>query len=169
MLIIMGGLPGTGKTTISKALARRLGAVHLRIDTIEEVMLADSNDALVDGGAGYRVAFAIAADNLRLGATVIADSVNPIGLTREAWRGVASRAGVPIVHVMLICSDSAEHKKRIESRPAGTRGFDWSEVQSRSIEAADREFVVIDTSHRTVEHCVEALVKVLSTESRQVP
>ena len=36
MLIVFGGLPGTGKTTVARELARQLGAVHLRIDSIEQ-------------------------------------------------------------------------------------------------------------------------------------
>ena len=38
MLIILGGLPGTGKTTIARELARQLGAEHLRIDSIEQAI-----------------------------------------------------------------------------------------------------------------------------------
>ena len=40
MLIIFSGLPGSGKSTIARALARRLGAVYLRIDTIEQAIRA---------------------------------------------------------------------------------------------------------------------------------
>jgi predicted kinase len=36
MLIIFGGLPGTGKTTIAKQLAKTVEAVYLRVDTIEQ-------------------------------------------------------------------------------------------------------------------------------------
>jgi cytidylate kinase len=36
MLIIFGGLPGTGKTAIAQQLARELGAVYLRIDSMEQ-------------------------------------------------------------------------------------------------------------------------------------
>ena len=38
MLIALAGLSGTGKTTIARALSRRLGATHLRIDTIEQAL-----------------------------------------------------------------------------------------------------------------------------------
>ena len=38
MLIIFGGLPGIGKTTIARELARQLGAIHVRIDSIEQAI-----------------------------------------------------------------------------------------------------------------------------------
>ena len=38
MLIIFSGLPGSGKSTIARALAQQLGAVYLRIDTIEQAI-----------------------------------------------------------------------------------------------------------------------------------
>ena len=35
MLIVFGGLPGTGKTTLSRLVAQDLSATWLRIDVIE--------------------------------------------------------------------------------------------------------------------------------------
>ncbi|WP_371126640.1 AAA family ATPase [Variovorax sp. EL159] len=35
MLIVLGGLPGTGKTTIAREIVARSRAVYLRIDAIE--------------------------------------------------------------------------------------------------------------------------------------
>jgi len=84
MLIILGGLPGTGKTTIARELARQLGAVHVRIDSIEEAILDSGVLSSPINHAGYHVGYAVAADNLRIGRTVIADSVNPIPLSRDA-------------------------------------------------------------------------------------
>ncbi|CAM3662066.1 AAA family ATPase [Legionella longbeachae] len=34
MLVIFGGLPGTGKSSIARELAKHLKAVYLRIDTV---------------------------------------------------------------------------------------------------------------------------------------
>lgn len=35
VLYVFAGLPATGKTTLSRLLARELGAVHVRVDSIE--------------------------------------------------------------------------------------------------------------------------------------
>lgn len=136
-----------GKTTIARALAREIAAVHIRIDSIEQ--------SLRDGGfqgemndAGYRIGYAVAEDNLRLGRTVIADSVNPIALTRNAWREVATRAGVRSIDVEIICSSPAEHRRRVESRTpdiANHKLPTWAEVVTREYEAWDRSHIVIDT------------------------
>ncbi|MEM6903131.1 MAG: AAA family ATPase, partial [Pseudomonadota bacterium] len=78
VLIIFAGLPGSGKTTIARALADHLGAFHLRIDTIEQAVQRSMLKVSEAEDAGYLAAYGIAGDNLRQGRIVIADSVNPI-------------------------------------------------------------------------------------------
>ena len=91
MLLIFGGLPGTGKTTIARKVAQKLSAAYIRIDSLELALvrswLAKSQWDL--GPAGYITGYALAADNLRLGLSVVADSVNPLRITRDAWRDIA--------------------------------------------------------------------------------
>lgn len=163
MLIIFGGRSGTGKTTLSRALARQLGAVHLRVDTIEQA-ITESN-GLPPGEVGYRVAYAIAEDNLRLGRIVIADSVNPLDITREAWRAVADRSGIPSVEVEIICSDAEEHRRRVESREAdipGARRLTWQEVSAREFQPWLRGHIVIDTAGGSIDECFAQLRAALS-------
>jgi predicted kinase len=132
MLIVIGGLPGTGKTSLATRLARILDAVHLRIDTIEQAIRTATMTADDPGAAGYVVAYAVAEDNLRLGRIVVADGVNALANTRAAWRAVAQRAGVTHFEVELICSDAIEHRRRVESRRpdiAGHKLPTWDEVR----------------------------------------
>lgn len=149
MLIILSGLPGAGKTTIAHALSLELGATHIRIDTIEHALRESGKLLGPLDDAGYRVGYAIAEGNLRLGLTVIADSVNPLGITREAWREVAARARVPAVEIEVICSDTVEHRRRIETRVADLQGFKlptWIEVVGREYEAWKGDRLTIDTA-----------------------
>src|ERR1700677_3133742 len=115
MLIVLAGLPGAGKSTIARTLAREIGAIWLRIDSIEQAIRASGVAQSLDD-AGYRVGYAVAEDNLRLGLIVIADSVNPWMLTRNAWRDAGLRAGARVVEIEIVCSDGQEHRRRVETR-----------------------------------------------------
>lgn len=117
-LFIFSGLPASGKTTLAQRLATDLKAVHLRIDTIEQA-LRDLCDFQVEG-EGYRLAYRIAADNLRVGLDVVADSCNPVELTRREWEGVAQTEGAEFVNIEVVCGDSEEHRCRVEGRTNST-------------------------------------------------
>jgi predicted kinase len=160
MLIVLGGLPGVGKTAIARELAPLLGAVHVRIDSIE-LAIRESGVMVVSlDDAGYRAGYAVAEDNLRLGHVVIADSVNPLPITRDAWLHVANRAGVPAVEIEVVCSDQREHHRRVERRLSETpapSGPTWDEVISRDYRAWDRQHIVIDTANRTAGQCADIL------------
>jgi predicted kinase len=150
MLVVLSGLPGVGKTTIARELAVVMNAVHVRIDSIEQAL---RHAGWTVDSEGYRVAYAVAEDNLRVGRTVIADCVNPWPLTRSEWQAVATRAGVRAVDVELVCSDVEEHRRRVESRSADIAGHrlpTWSEVVERDYRPWDSERLVIDTARLDV-------------------
>ena len=158
MLLILGGLPATGKTSIAGGLARAIKAVHLRIDSIEQAMR--NSGVVVSGPEGYVVAYAVAEDNLRLGHTVIADSVNPIEVTRAAWRQVAQRAGKRCVEIEVVCSDRTEHRRRAETRRADIAGHrlpTWQEILDREYEPWHAA-IVLDTAGQRVEASVSELL-----------
>jgi predicted kinase len=164
VLIVLSGLPGTGKTTVARELARQLVAVHLRIDSIEQ-SIRDIGRAVED--LGYRVAYAVAEDNLRLGHIVVADCVNPWPLTRSEWRAVAERTGAPILDVEIVCSDPHEHRRRVETRAADIVGHTlptWKDVIERDYRPWNTQRTVVDTARLSVEQSVRAILGKVRTD-----
>jgi predicted kinase len=163
-LIVFAGLPGTGKSTLAREVARRTGALWLRVDSIEAAIRASG---VVPGDlrdAGYRVAYALAGDNLRLGRIVIGDCVNDWKLVRDAWQAAGERANAEVRWIEIVCSDLVEHRRRVETRVSDVPGLvlpDWHAVVSREYHGWDREHVVIDTAGRRIEDCVAAVMTAL--------
>ena len=158
MLIILSGLPGVGKTSIAREIVWTMVATHVRVDSIEQAL---RNAGLDVRDEGYRVAYAVAEDNLRLGQIVVADSVNPWSLTRNAWRAVAERAAVPSLDVEVVCSDLDEHRRRVEIRTADTpehKPPTWQQVLARDYHSWDRERLVVDSALLTVEQAAQAIL-----------
>jgi predicted kinase len=163
ILYIFSGLPGSGKTTLSQRLAQRVNAIYLRVDTIEQA-LRDLWSINVEG-EGYRLSYRIAADNLRLGISVIADSCNPIELTRREWEQVALVSQADYVNIEVRCSDALEHRRRVEARISNVPGLrlpTWNEVEDREYHEWTVERMVIDTANRSETECVDDLLSALS-------
>jgi predicted kinase len=163
-LIVFAGLPGTGKSTLARALASEIGAAWIRIDSIEQAI----RDAGVPPGsgddAGYRVAYAMALDNLRVGRDVIGDSVNPWMLTRNAWRNVGLRAGARVVEVETLCTDLVEHRRRVETRTSEVPGLippDWQAAIGRDYHPWERDHLILDTTRHSVPACIELILKLV--------
>lgn len=164
VLFIFSGLPGTGKTTIAREVSKHLSAVYLRVDTVEQALV---NAGLVQsqwdvGPAGYVAAYALVADNLRQGLSVVADSVNPLHITRDAWRNVAVQEGFHYLEIETLCSDAEQHRMRVERRLSDIPGLilpDWQSVQNRRYEQWDRAHLVLDTAKLKADEAVTEILK----------
>ena len=162
MLYIFGGLPGVGKSTLARELARERKATYIRIDTIEQAFGRRGRGEI--GPLGYLAAYELAVDNLCLGASVIADSANTLEITRAAWREVAARSGCRYVEIEVVCSDRREHRTRVEARLEGDSDSNqpsWRDVVNREYEPWDTPTIVVDTAAHSVAQSVSVLLSAL--------
>jgi predicted kinase/uncharacterized protein YdeI (YjbR/CyaY-like superfamily) len=160
ILFIMSGLPGSGKSTISKYIAKKYNAIYLRIDTIEQAIRELCNFSVQ--GEGYRLSYRIAEDNLKIGNNVVADSCNPVSFTRKEWENVAIKNNCKYINIETMCSNKMEHKKRIETRKTEIEGLKlptWEEVIKREYDTWEEEHIIIDTANKKIELCIDELFK----------
>jgi len=105
-LVILSGLPGSGKTTFANALAARLRALHLESDAIRRDLVAaptyaPAEHAAVFGRLERRAEFA-----LRDGRHVVVDATNLEGHDRRRFVRLAERVDAVLVPVRLTAPEA---------------------------------------------------------------
>lgn len=138
-IIVVSGLPGTGKTTLSAELTRALGATYLRVDAVETAL---ERAGIEPGPLGYAVVHELAQSNLLLGRDVVVDLVNPWPLTRSMWADLAAATGARYAVFECFVADEVEHRRRVEARQPDLEGQTvptWQDVIERDYYPWDEE------------------------------
>ena len=166
VLIVLSGLPRVGKTTLARAVARRLPAAHLRVDTFEARLAHLRGEPELtqewEFVAGYALAAAAAADQLAVGLHAVADSVNPRPVTRDMWAETARKAGADLLEVEVVCTDRDEHRRRVQERTTDEPGLTlpgWEAVVGREYRAWERPVLRIDTAATDPEAAAARIVE----------
>jgi predicted kinase len=141
LVVAVGGLPGTGKSTLAKAVADALGAELLRTDEIRQELLGSGERAAVDGGIYrpearqrvYRELFRRAAELAREQIPVVLDGTFARASLIEEARRLATDARTIWLAVECHCPAEVAHQ-RIRNRLEA--GGDPSEARP---EIHDRE------------------------------
>jgi predicted kinase len=150
-LIVLSGLPGSGKSMLAEGISRNLSIPVFSVDPIEAAMWRGGLAKTETGIAAYDVAIALADEHLRLGHCVIVDAVNPVEAPRAAWRSLAAKHRADLKIIECICADEAVHRRRVEARVRAIDGMPevtWARVLQRRAEYeawADAR-LVLDTS-----------------------
>jgi predicted kinase len=151
-LIVLSGLPGSGKTVLAEGLSRALSVPIFSVDPIEAAMWRAGLDKAETGLAAYEVARVLADEHLRLRHSVIVDAVNAVEAPRSAWRKLAAKHRIRLKVIECVVSDETMHRQRIEARVrsiAATHELTWANLLQRraEYEAWTDPRLVLDTSH----------------------
>lgn len=135
-LIVFSGLPGAGKSTLAERLAKDLAIPVFAKDWLEAVLLRSGLQPGTGGkplgSVGYELLTTLAERQLRLGQSVMLDSVAGSESIRSTWRQLSEQYGAGWRVIECICSDEALHRARLKERVRSIPGWhelEWSEVE----------------------------------------
>lgn len=113
-LVVVCGLPGTGKTTVAEEIAERRDAALLRTDVVRTDLFPDPDYTDAEAEAVYAELFDRAAAALADG-DVVLDATFRTEAFREGARVVAADVGAEFLLVSVECAD-ATVRRRIRAR-----------------------------------------------------
>ncbi|HLP94084.1 MAG TPA: AAA family ATPase [Saprospiraceae bacterium] len=157
MLIIIAGLPGTGKTTIAKALAALTGATHLNSDVIRSQLglmgqyTAEAKQHVYDGLL-ERAGAALAA-----GKTVIVDSTFYQKSIREPFEKLANDCGVAVIWVEIQASERTLEDRLRKPRPDSEADFAVYEKIRDQFEPLPEERLILNSEMETPESAAKRI------------
>jgi predicted kinase len=133
-LIIVSGLPGVGKSTITENLSQKLKFPAFSVDPIESSIINSGiKRSFKTGLAAYIVVETLAAEQLKLGLSVIIDAVSPVKEARKMWQSLSDKYDAQLIIIECVLNPDL-HKKRIEARVRNMHGIPevtWEDVKNQ--------------------------------------
>jgi predicted kinase len=111
-IVLMAGLPGTGKTTLALELSRRLGWVAVDKDTLKSALLQAGVTEELAGPSSYELMHGVAEDLvLRQGRSVILDSPGIYPITFRRANELAASAGGDLKIIVLLAGRDLRNER----------------------------------------------------------
>ena len=116
LVIQMHGVPGSGKSTVARALAPLVEGIVLDKDVIKSALLRSGATEALAGPAAYEVYFSLAERLAAQTRTLILDSPVFWPRVEERWLQLASDAGSRALLIECVCGDERELRRRLATR-----------------------------------------------------
>src|SRR4051812_48552783 len=112
-LLQMAGECGSGKSTLSRALAKKTGAVFIDYDVVKSACLDSGTSWEMAGRVGYEASRALAGSLLKEGVSVILDSPCRFQQIIDEGSAIASKYGATYAYIECFHNDKTELRRRM--------------------------------------------------------
>lgn len=163
-LIVVSGLPGTGKSYLCNKLAERLGFIVLESDALRKVLFPVPGYSAQESSHLFQVCHLLIEDLLKKGQSLILDATNLSERYREHLYSIAERLNAKLV-LVRVEAPSEVVQERLEARrkgmDAGNKSdADWAVYQKMkpAVQPLRRNHYAVDTS-RDIAPVLDKIVK----------
>jgi len=151
-LIVVSGLPGTGKSFFCRKLAEKLPFLILASDTLRKILFPSPKYDESENKRLFSASHVLIEELLRKGIPVIFDATNLLEHHREYLYRAAERAGAKLILVWVEAPPEVVRQRLLAREKAGMPQYDseagwevYNKMKSRK-QKISRNHLVVDTS-----------------------
>lgn len=149
MLVLISGLPATGKSTVARMIAREINARVLRTDEIRKAIIKKPEYSEREKDIVYSAMLLIADELLKNNINVVLDATFYKKELRERAKKIAKRNKKKFLIVETVCNEKVV-KERMRKRKKNLKSvsdadFDVYKKIKKEFEEIEEEHVVVDT------------------------
>jgi len=163
-LIVVSGLPGSGKSYFSRRLAERMPLPIIESDAMRRILATRPDYSHGESERLFRACHALISDLLRRGLSIIFDATNLIEYHREQLYRIADNAGAKLILVRVEATPELV-QQRLEQRRNGVDPNDKSDADwkvyrkmTATAEKIRRNHFAVDTS-KDIAPAIEKIVR----------
>ncbi len=155
MMIIVAGLPGSGKSFFAVRLADRLGALHVNSDKVRHEMEARGNYSLSDKFRVYEEMISQAESGIRENLPVVVDATFYLRSIRDMFYDLAGNWGIP-VFLMEVKAEEPLIKERLQKeREDSEADFAVYKKVKKAFEPIGRPHLILQSTNTNIEKLLE--------------
>lgn len=151
-LVMVSGLPGTGKSHFSRCLAERVPFTILETDQLRSLLFPNPTHSAEESRQLFQVCHRLIEELLREGIRVVFDATNLVERHREYLYHAAESMGAKLI-IVQVKAPAEVVRQRLEGRQARVDTMDHSQADwnvyqrmQKGVERIRRNYFSVDTS-----------------------
>ena len=157
MLLLISGLPGSGKSTVARAYVARYGGVHINSDLLRNEMSLRSHYGPGDKERVYAAMLARTRAVLEQGGNAVVDSTFYRQSIREPFEQVARELGIAVFRVEVKAREETIRHRLQKPRPDSEADFAVYEKIRDQYERCPEPLLTLWTDEKPLETLTETV------------
>jgi len=149
ILIILVGLPGTGKSTLARAIAQALSVAVVESDFVRKTLFAQPSHDFQESRFVHSVAHTVIRRLLKRGISTVSDATNLIEFHREFLYRIADQCQTGLLIVRVMASEEII-RQRLDERQLARDPHDLSDATREVYQRMQKNQGPIGRPHITV-------------------
>jgi predicted kinase len=155
MLIVVFGLPGTGKTYFARRLAKALAWPHENTDGIRQRLGLRANYSPEAKQQVYNALFAFALNALERHPGVIIDATFSRRAYRNQLKKMAAQKGYAVYFIEMTAEEDTIRQRVIRDREDSEADEDVYQKMKQTYDPVEEPYLSFNSTYQSVEHMIK--------------